>query len=285
MKLKEIKLIALDLDGTVLTDSNTLSDRVKRSLERAIHSGIEVVAASGRPYGSMPKNVLGIEGLNYSITSNGAAVHDNSGKRIHSTLVSENDVISLLKITEEYDLIFEAYVKGLTYTDSRYTSNPLKYGCSEAYVDYVKASHGHIDNMREFIYNHRKELDSIEIICTNAKKRAHIRQLVEDSTSGFYITSSSENFIEFMDKSATKGNAVNWLCNHLDVSKKNTCACGNADNDADMIEQAGFGAAVENASKLCLDCADIIVPSNNNDGVARLIEIILDKNKQDSFLN
>lgn len=285
MKSKEIKLIALDLDGTVLTDSNTLSDRVKRSLERAIQSGIEVVAASGRPYGSMPKNVLGIEGLNYSITSNGAAVHDNSGRRIHSTLVSENDVISLLKITEGHDLIFEAYVKGLTYTDSRYTSNPLKYGCSEAYVDYVKASHGHIDNMREFIYNHRKELDSIEIICTNAKKRAHIRQLVEDSTSGFYITSSSENFIEFMDKSATKGNAVNWLCNYLDVKTENTCACGNADNDADMIEQAGLGAAVENASKLCLDCADIIVPSNNNDGVAKLIEIILDKNKQDSFLN
>lgn len=285
MKSKEIKLIALDLDGTVLTDSNTLSDRVKRSLEKAIASGIEVVAASGRPYGSMPKNVLGIKGLNYSITSNGAAVHDNSGRRIHSTLVSENDVISLLKITEGHDLIFEAYVKGLTYTDSRYTSNPLKYGCSEAYVDYVKASHGHIDNMREFIYNHRKELDSIEIICTNAKKRAHIRQLVEDSTSGFYITSSSENFIEFMDKSATKGNAVDWLCNYLDVKTENTCACGNADNDADMIEQAGFGAAVENASRLCLDCADIIVPSNNNDGVARLIEIILDKNKQDSFLN
>lgn len=283
MKSKEIKLIALDLDGTVLTDSNTLSDRVKRSLERAIQSGIEVVAASGRPYGSMPKNVLGIEGLNYSITSNGAAVHDNSGRRIHSTLVSENDVISLLKITEGHDLIFEAYVKGLTYTDSRYTSNPLKYGCSEAYVDYVKASHGHIDNMREFIYNHRKELDSIEIICTNAKKRAHIRQLAEDSTSGFYITSSSENFIEFMDKSATKGNAVDWLCNYLDVKTENTCACGNADNDADMIEQSGFGAAVENASKLCLDCADIIVPSNNNDGVARLIEIILDKNKQDSL--
>ena len=88
MKSKEIKLIALDLDGTVLTDSNTLSDRVKRSLEKAIASGIEVVAASGRPYGSMPKNVLEIEGLNYSITSNGAAVHDKSGRRIHSSLIS-----------------------------------------------------------------------------------------------------------------------------------------------------------------------------------------------------
>ena len=110
MKSKEINLIALDLDGTVLTDSNTLSEKVKRSLERAIQCGIEVVAASGRPYGSMPKNVLGIEGLNYSITSNGAAVDDNSGRRIHSSLISENDVIKLLKMTEEYDLIFEAFV-------------------------------------------------------------------------------------------------------------------------------------------------------------------------------
>ena len=282
MNSKDIKLIALDLDGTVLTDNNTLSDRVKRSLEKAIQSGIEVVAASGRPYGSMPKNVLEIEGLNYSITSNGAAVHDKSGRRIHSTPVSENDVISLLKITEGHDLIFEAYVDGLTYTDSRYTSNPLKYGCSEAYVDYVKASHGHIDNMRDFIYNHRKELDSIEIICTDAKKRAYIRQLNSDNTSGFYITTSSENFIEFMDRSATKGSGVEWLCNHLDINKEHTCACGNADNDADMIEQAGLGAAVENASKLCLDCADIIVPTNNNDGVARLIEIILNTNEQGS---
>ena len=282
MKSNDIKLIALDLDGTVLTDSNTLSDRVKRSLERAIQSGIEVVAASGRPYGSMPKNVLEIEGLNYSITSNGAAVHDKSGRRIHSSLISEKDVISLLKITEGHDLIFEAFVDGLTYTDSRYTANPLKYGCSEAYVDYVKASHGHIDNMRQFIYTHRKELDSIEIVCTDAEKRAQIRQLVKDNTSGFYITSSSENFIEFMDKSATKSSGVEWLCSHLGVEKKHTCACGNADNDADMIEQAGLGAAVENASRLCLDCADIIVPSNNNDGVARLIDIIIDKNKQDS---
>lgn len=275
MNSQDIKLIALDLDGTTLTDSNTLSDRVKYMLEKAIRCGIEVVAASGRPYASMPKKVLEIEGLNYSITSNGAAIHDKSGKRIHSSLLSENSVINLLKVTEGQDLIFEAFVNGLTYTDSRYTANPLKYGCSEAYVDYVKDSHGHIDDMRNFIYSHRKELDSIEIVCTDPNKRADIKQLVRENTDGFYITSSSENFIEFMDESATKGCAVERLCSHLEISLQNTCACGNADNDADMIEQAGIGAAVENASKLCLDCADIIVPSNNSDGVARLIEIIL----------
>ena len=283
MRKNNIKLIALDLDGTTLTDSNTLSLRVKRSLETAIQNGIEVVAASGRPYASMPREVLEIEGLNYSITSNGAAIHDKSGKRIHSSLIDEEDVISLLKITENQDLIFEAFVDGLTYTDRRYTENPMKYGCSEAYVDYVRASHGHIDNMREFIYNNRKQLDSIEIVCTQAQRREQIKQLASENTIGFYITSSHINFIEFMHKSATKSNAVAWLCEQLGISKENICACGNADNDADMIEQSGLGVAVENASRLCLDCADIIVPSNSRDGVARLIEIITDINAQDSL--
>lgn len=278
MKPQDIKLIALDLDGTTLTDGNTLSNRVKYMIEKAIRCGIELVAASGRPYASLPKNVLEIEGLNYSITSNGAAIHDKSGKRIHSSLLSENSVINLLKVTEGQDLIFEAFVNGLTYTDSRYTANPLKYGCSEAYVDYVRASHGHIDDMRNFIYNHRKELDSIEIVCTDPNKRADIKQLVRENAGGLYITSSSENFIEFMAESATKGCALDRLCKHLGIGLQSTCACGNADNDADMIEQAGIGAAVENASRLCLDCADIIVPSNNSDGVARLIEIILTNN-------
>lgn len=271
----KIKLIALDLDGTVLTDCNTLSPKVKLALEKAVQSGIEVIAASGRPYGSMPESVLGIKGINYSITSNGAAVYDKSGKRLHSSLLDEADVLKLLEITQEQDLIFEAFIDGLTYTDSRYVANPEKYGCSEAYIDYVKSSHGHVDDMRSFIYNHRKELDSIEYICTDKTKRENVRELIAKNTSGFFITSSSENFVEFMDKSATKGNAVKWLCQSLNIDLSHTSACGNADNDVDMIEQAGIGAAVENASRLCLDRADIIVPSNNKDGVARLIEILL----------
>lgn len=278
MKSNNIKLIALDLDGTVLTDNNTLSEKVKHSLEKAIQSGIEVVAASGRPYSTLPKDILKIEGLNYLITSNGAAVCTKDGKRIHSVSVSESDVATLLKITESEDLIFEAFVNGLTYTDSRYVKNPLKYGCSEAYVSYVRASHGHIDDMRSFIYNHRKELDCFEIICTDRKKREYLRELISKNTDGLFITSSSENFIELMDKDATKGKALKWLCKKLGISLLQTSACGNADNDADMIDQAGLGAAVKNASKMCLDLADIIVPSNNDDGIAKLIDIILTSN-------
>lgn len=273
----DIKLLALDLDGTTLKSNNTLSDTVKNSIETAIKSGVEVVAASGRPYGSMPESILSIEGMNYTISSNGASIHDKRGNRIHTSLLSETDVLKLLEITKSHDLIFEAFIDGLTYTDRRYIQNPLKYGCSEAYIDYVKASHGYIDDMRKFIYEHRRELDSIEYVCTEKNLRESVRKTIEAEIEGFYITSSSENFVEFMDKNATKGNAVKWLCDNLNIDIKHTSACGNADNDADMIAQAGLGVAVKNATSLCLDCADLIVPSNNDDGVASLVEFILNK--------
>lgn len=273
--LHGLKIIALDLDGTTMRSDNTLSDVVRKSLQKACDSGIEVVVASGRPYGSMPKEVLNIEGINYVISSNGAVVHDKTGKRLNSYLLDENDVLKLLKITENYDIIFEAFINGKTYTDRRYAEDPVKYGCGEAYVGYVQQNHEKIDDMRSFIYEHRSELDSIEYVCTDKVWREEIREKIEENIKGFYVTSSSLNFVEMMAKSATKGNAVKWLCNHLKIDLENTCACGNADNDIDMIKQAGLGVAVKNATPLCLESADKIVASNDNNGVAELIMYII----------
>lgn len=277
MNSHKTELLALDLDGTMLKSDVTLSPKVKSSIQRAIENGIEVVAASGRPFASMPDCVLKIEGINYSITSNGAAIYDKNGVRVYSSLINEVDVIKLLDITQNYDLIFEAFIDGLTYTDIRYVQNPIKYGGSKAYIDYVRSSHGHIKNMRRFIYDHRTELDSIVYVCSDKNLRDLIRSKIAYNTN-FFITSSSENYVEFSAKNATKANAVKYVCKALGIKRENTAACGNADNDADMIKWANLGAAVSNASPLCLDCADILVASNDDDGVAELINYILNNN-------
>lgn len=277
---EKIKLLSLDLDGTTLRSDNTLSPKVRSAIETAIKNGIEVVVASGRPFGSMHKDVLKIDGLNYVIASNGAVICDKSGGIFHTSLLKESDVLSLLKITEPYDLIFEAFVVGLTYTDRRYTDDPMKYGCSEAYVDYVKASHGHIENMRKFIFENRKKLDSVEYVCNDRSLREKVRDLIEASAHSMYITSSSEHFVEFMDKSATKACALSWVCNSIGLKMANVAACGNADNDADMIDIAGLGVAVKNASPLCIKNSDIVVNSNDEDGVAELIDILIRHNSE-----
>ncbi len=272
---KKNELLALDLDGTTLRDNNTLSPVVRQAIETAVQNGVEVVAASGRPYAMMPQSILSIKGIDYAVTSNGAAVNDCSGKRIHSNLLKEDEVLKYLEITANYDLVMEAFIDGKTYTDKRYFDDPIKYGCGEAYFDYVRAAHGSVENMRKFIYDHRCELDSIEFVCVDKKMRELIRRQIEDNTTNFYVTSSSENFVEIMDSNASKSNALSWLCQRLGISLQNTSACGNADNDADMLKLSGLGAAVKNATELCKINADIIVPSNNDDGVANLIGRIL----------
>lgn len=277
---EKIKLLSLDLDGTTLRSDNTLSPKVKSAVETAINSGIKVVAASGRPFGSMHKEVLKINGLNCVIASNGAVICKKNGEVLHTSLLKESDVLSLLKITEPYDLIFEAFIGGMTYTDRRYTDDPIKYGCSEAYVDYVKAAHGHIENMRRFIFENRKKLDSVEYVCKDRVLREKVRDLIENSAHGMYITSSSEHFVEFMDKTATKACALRRVCNSLGLKMTNVAACGNADNDADMIGVAGLGAAVKNASPLCIKNSDIVVDSNDEDGVAELVDILIRHNSK-----
>lgn len=266
--MSRVRLVALDLDGTALRSNNTLSPAVSAAIQRATESGIEVVAASGRPFQSMPKEILEHGGINYFITSNGAAVYNKRYERIFETPLKESAVLKLLELTRDVDLIWEAFTKNTTVTDKRYYDNPTAYGCSAAYVGYVKGSRGVEEDMRGFIFAHRKELDSVEYVCPEKELRETVRRKIEENTDELYITSSSEHFVEFMDKNATKSKALKKLCKILSVSPKETAACGNADNDADMLRFAGTGAAVENASEFCKKSAGIIIPSNDNDGVA-----------------
>lgn len=277
--MNNIKLLALDIDGTTMRNDNTLSLKVKKSIENAIASGKIVAVASGRPYGTMPKQLLDIDGIDYVIASNGSAVYDKNGKCHRRFLLDEDEVVNLLKIIEPYDLILEAFIDGLTYTDKRYSDDPIKYGCSADYVDYVRSAHGHIEDMRSFILDHKAELDSIEIIEHNPALLKILWDKIEKNTDKFYITSSTPDFIEFMDKKASKALALQWLCAELNIDKSSVAACGNADNDADMIEWAGLGAAVENATQSCKQHAQLIVPSNDNDGVAVLIETLVSDTK------
>lgn len=269
--MTDIRLLALDLDGTALRSDNTLSDTVKDALRYACDSGIEIVVASGRPYLSMPQEVLAIEGIRYVIASNGAAIYNHRGERIHASLLKENDVLRLLALTQPHDLIWEAFREDENCTDRRYYEDPVRYGCTPAYVGYVRSTRAVSDDMRGYIYQHRRTLDSVEFVSTDEALRESLRRQLTRALPNMYITSSSAHFVEFMDAEATKSAAVRWLCGRLQIRLQQTAAAGNADNDIDMITQAGFGAAVRNATPACLRAADVILPDNDSDGVAQMI--------------
>lgn len=268
--MKEIKLVALDLDDTTLRSDSTLDPVTKDALIKVIDAGIEVVVASGRAFRSLPKEVLSIPGVRYAITSNGAAIEKSpSGERIMSRTVPEESVSEILEAFPEVYML-EAFIEGQPYCLKDYIDDPLRYGCSKDYVNYVQTTRLPVSDMRKFILENASRLDSIDLICRSVdEKRVYYEKAKE--ISGVYVTSSSPRLVEISDAGAGKGKALRYLCKELNVCAENVVAFGNGDNDADMLSFAGFGVAVGNATDVCKASADFVCETNNDLGVAKTL--------------
>lgn len=273
-KLKKIKLIALDLDDTTLASDSRLAPETEKALKRALESGIEIVIASGRAFRALPSQVLGIGGISYAITSNGAAIESvPDGHRLMSLSIRPESVMQILELFEGER--FEAFVDGQPYCDAEYAADPLRYGCAPAYVEYVRTTRKPVSDMRGFMLRNIDRLDSIDVLSEPGEQHEKLRKRA-GQLQNVYVTSSSPRLVEISDAAAGKGAALRRLCNMLNIPAEQVSAFGNGDNDADMLRFAGLGVAVKNASASCLEAADYICESNDELGVANMINKIVD---------
>ena len=264
----------MDLDDTTLGSDSHLAPETEKALKRAVKAGIEVVVASGRAFKALPAEILGIGGISYAITTNGASIeHVPDGRRIMSLSLKPGSVMRILELFGSERL--EAFVDGQPYCDAEYAADPLRYGCAPAYVEYVRTTRKPVADMRGFILQNIDRLDSIDVL---SKPGAHHDALREKASmlENVYVTSSSPRLVEISDADAGKGAALKRLCAMLGVPSEQAAAFGNGDNDADMLRFAGLGVAVKNASKSCLEAADCVCASNDELGVAQMINKIVD---------
>lgn len=271
--MKDIKLVALDLDDTTLRSDSTIAKETYEALIKTVQAGIEVVVASGRAFTSLPEKVLEIEGVNYAITSNGSAIEmAKTGQRIYAKSLPEAVAREILDTFPE--AMFECFIEGQPYCLADYMADPMKYGCSAAYVSYVQTTRKPVEDMRAFIAENISRLDSVDIICPTPeiKAEAYARaKLIE----GAYVTSSSPRLVELAAADAGKGKALRWLCEKLNVAPENVAAFGNGDNDADMLIFAGLGVSVQNGTEYCRESADYVCETNDDFGVAKTLYKII----------
>ncbi len=273
--------IALDLDGTTLNNEGQLSDKNKEAIAYAISRGVHIIIASGRAYNTLPKQILELPGIEYAVTSNGAAVcHVPEGEVLQGLKIKEEVVHRILEMTREYEIVYEAFVDGHAYADRRYVQDPLRYGASEEAVEYVKRTRQFVEDMPAFIKEHGASLDSMDIVVKNSEMRQEIYEVLEEVKEEIYVTSSVPQLVEISDKYSGKAAGLRYLKEHLGISKDYMAAIGNADNDRDMIAYAKYGYAVANASSGCKEAADVILKSNDQDGVAEGIYDFLAKLKE-----
>lgn len=272
----DIQLIALDLDRTTLNSQGKLSKANYNALSQAIKNGVHVCIASGRAFDTLPSDVLSVPGIEYAITSNGAAVYNIKTKeRIKSYLLTENAIDIIMNICKKYPVTYEAFINGVAYTGKEYIDNPDKFGATQHSIDYVLSTRTLKDDIVGFIYENKNRLDCIDIIVNNDELKNTIINEIKTATNEVYITSSIKQLIEISYKDAGKKSGLEFLSNYLNISRENIAAFGDADNDFDMIKYAGVGIAMENASSHLLEVADYTTLHHDNDGVAYAFKNII----------
>ena len=136
-----IRLIASDLDGTLLTDCKELSPKTREVLDLAVQHGIYIVPATGRSFHSIPEMIRNYPGVEYVITANGGAVYSvREGKRVYQCLLEKESVESAIAVRKRENMVLEVVIDGVPYAEEAYVKDPIQYLATEYGAKYIKAT-------------------------------------------------------------------------------------------------------------------------------------------------
>ena len=273
---KDIRLIALDLDGTLLTTDKRLTERNRNALLRAGEKGIAIVPVTGRIFNGLPRSVLELPCLKYAILCNGASVYDVAGDRLlcraEMPLAQALEIMSWL---DEQPVIYDCYAEGRGFMTEAMWNRIDQYAWSPIVVDYMKSIRTPVPELKAFLRARAQAggIQKIQAFCRDEETQR--RLLGHMPFSGIAVSSSVPRNIEINRWDATKGRALLALAKHLGLERDQVMAFGDGLNDISMIESAGVGVAMGNAVEAMRNVADRITATNDEDGVAAVIEALL----------
>ena len=266
-------MIGFDLDGTLLTSDKRLTERTKKALSDAVSKGIVIVPATGRPLSGVPKELLEFPGIRYVVTANGARVLDIiDGKTMTEELLPREKCSQILDIFEKYDSLREIYFDGIGYVDKEKIDNITHYQEDPAMQKYICATRRPVPNTREKFESETRGMDKIQALFHRLEDKDTAWQEILKNVSDVEVTGALSNNIEVNAKGIHKGNALLKLGELLQIRMEEIMAFGDGKNDTKMIETVGVGVAMANSVPEGLAVADVIAKSNDEDGVAEIIE-------------
>ncbi|MBS5283626.1 MAG: HAD family phosphatase [Clostridiales bacterium] len=275
--MKKTGLIALDLDGTLLTSEKCLSEENRQALSRCAQLGIHIVPTTGRPADGIIPEVLKLPGVNYAITTNGGVIVDlKEDRSLKRCVLSNAQVLQVIDIVKKYHVMFDPYVNGRGITQPSFIEHMKEFGISKPLQRLVLATRDSVPDIREHIAATGSEAEKVNIFLADLNDKEIIRQALS-GIPGLIISSSMPNNLEVNAEGATKGNALLWLASYLGIDPSATMAFGDGENDITMLKAAGTGIAMANADDNIKAAADQVTLTNDQHGVAHAIhQLILD---------
>ena len=266
-----IKLIALDLDGTTLNDDKHISEANKAALEEAVEKGVNVVIATGRAFSALPDDVFNVKGIQYVLTSNGAAITDlRLGKTIYEDCISPDSVEIAVEVLKQYDFMLEAFTDGGAYIDRKIYDGMKESKFGYRHIEYVLETRKPVDDIYQFILEHKEHIENLNVVFEHQEDRSMMREVlgkIPDTT----LTTAFDNNLELGGATTSKARALQELEKILGVTAEEMMAIGDSPNDMAMMEIAGMPVAVGNAKPEVKAIARYVSASNKEDGVAEAV--------------
>lgn len=262
------KLIAIDIDGTLLNDRLEITEEVKNTITEAKGQGIKVVLCSGRPIVGMRSYIKALnldEDGDYAIAYNGAFVQDSHTNQVVAELsLTYDDLVKLHDLSIELKSPMQFFDATDLYTPNNKIS---QFTVLEASLSKIPLNYCPVSDVPTSI-----SIPKIMFIDEPEILQHTIQSLPADLKDEYTIVQSAPHFLEFVHPHASKGNAVKKLAEQLGIKQEEVMTIGDNGNDLSMIQYAGCGVAMENAIPELKAAADFQTRSNNEDGVAYAIE-------------
>lgn len=266
--MADIRLIALDLDGTLLDDSKKLPVENEQALKECIAKGIYIVPATGRTVYGIPEVVRNIPGVRYAITINGGKVIDmEEDKVISSCLLTKKKTLEIMEIAEDSPAMYDAYVEGKGISEERFMNHMDDYGVTPGMQELFRKTRICYPSIMGHIRDLDVPVEKVNMVFKTQADKSSMRERLK-AIEGILVSSSMPNNLEINAAGATKGDGILRLAEYLGLSREQTMAFGDGENDITMIEKAGLGIVMENGAPFLKERADYITLTNENAGVA-----------------
>lgn len=259
-----IKLIAIDMDGTLLNPQHVVTPGVKQAIQAARDKGIAIVLATGRPFIGVQRYLMELdlqqEGQ-YCITNNGALVQKaESGDCVAEVTLNFDDYLYVEKLARELGVHFQALTKSQLFTPNKDIS---EYTVHESFLTGIPLHYRAVDEMDRTL-----TFPKVMMIDPPEKLDEAIARIPQEAYDRYTIMKSSPYYLEILSKTVNKGAGVKALADRLGLAREDVMAIGDQENDLAMLEFAGTGVAMENGIDAVKAVAQFVTKANSEDGVA-----------------
>ncbi|MBO6040834.1 MAG: HAD family phosphatase [Oscillospiraceae bacterium] len=270
------RLIAFDLDGTLLNTQKHIPQENKDALIAAAEEGVILVPATGRILGGMPEELMELGLFRYFIFSNGAEIYDlQERRRIQDACIPTDLALRICDYMDTLPVLYDFYRGETGYMQQEMHQQALTLMAFEPYmVDLIRRLRVPVPDIREEIKKHPETpLEKMQMYFRLEDMDLREKQMIEVPRRfpDVMASSSVKNNLEINSVKAGKGQALLAICRLLEIPEEASMAFGDGRNDAELLKMAGCGVAMANAHPSVLEVADRVTENNDKAGVGKEI--------------